>query len=119
MALPTLRLTFNYWRRGGYSVGSEDYRWAITGIGSLCYVALFQGSTYLTEKITASKYPDYKQYQLRVGKFIPRLGVEARGEIPEDNALSASVSASEDPNQPHKPQLSKTKTTKKSSTHNS
>jgi steroid 5-alpha reductase family enzyme len=23
------RLTYNYWRRGGYSVGSEDYRWAI------------------------------------------------------------------------------------------
>lgn len=23
------RLTFNYWRRGGYKVGSEDYRWAI------------------------------------------------------------------------------------------
>ena len=22
------RLTFNYWRRGGYSIGSEDYRWA-------------------------------------------------------------------------------------------
>ncbi|RMZ78728.1 hypothetical protein DV737_g3784, partial [Chaetothyriales sp. CBS 132003] len=21
------RLTYNYWRRGGYSVGSEDYRW--------------------------------------------------------------------------------------------
>ena len=25
----TLRLTFNYWRRGGYQVGSEDYRWQI------------------------------------------------------------------------------------------
>lgn len=23
------RLTFNYWRKGGYSVGSEDYRWEI------------------------------------------------------------------------------------------
>ena len=23
------RLTYNYWRRGGYSVGSEDYRWEI------------------------------------------------------------------------------------------
>ena len=23
------RLTFNYWRRGGYQVGSEDYRWEI------------------------------------------------------------------------------------------
>ncbi|KAF2837952.1 DUF1295-domain-containing protein [Patellaria atrata CBS 101060] len=25
----SLRLTFNYWRRGGYSMGSEDYRWAV------------------------------------------------------------------------------------------
>ena len=25
----SLRLTFNYWRRGGYQVGSEDYRWQI------------------------------------------------------------------------------------------
>lgn len=23
------RLTFNYWRRGGYQVGSEDYRWEL------------------------------------------------------------------------------------------
>ena len=23
------RLTYNYWRRGGYSVGSEDYRWEV------------------------------------------------------------------------------------------
>lgn len=23
------RLTFNYWRKGGYQVGSEDYRWNI------------------------------------------------------------------------------------------
>ncbi|KAK3379380.1 hypothetical protein B0T24DRAFT_153752 [Lasiosphaeria ovina] len=25
----SIRLTFNYWRKGGYSVGSEDYRWEI------------------------------------------------------------------------------------------
>lgn len=25
----SIRLTFNYWRRGGYKIGSEDYRWAI------------------------------------------------------------------------------------------
>ena len=25
----SIRLTFNYWRRGGYQIGSEDYRWAI------------------------------------------------------------------------------------------
>ncbi|OAX81089.1 hypothetical protein ACJ72_04571 [Emergomyces africanus] len=89
------------------------YNWS--GVGALCYVALFQGSTYLTEKITASKYPDYKHYQLRVGKFIPRLGVEPRGEIPEDHASSLSSSSlpSSDRTQPEKPKLSKTKTTKK------
>ncbi|KAK2067547.1 hypothetical protein P8C59_001282 [Phyllachora maydis] len=25
----SIRLTFNYWRKGGYTVGSEDYRWEI------------------------------------------------------------------------------------------
>ena len=25
----TARLTYNYWRKGGYQVGSEDYRWQI------------------------------------------------------------------------------------------
>ena len=24
-----IRLTFNYWRRGGYQIGAEDYRWNI------------------------------------------------------------------------------------------
>ncbi|OJD26889.1 hypothetical protein ACJ73_01719 [Blastomyces percursus] len=81
------------------------YNWA--GIGALCYVALFQGSTYLTEKITASKYPDYKQYQLRVRKFIPRLDVEPRGGMLEDHA------AAEVPNEPEKPQPSKSKATEK------
>lgn len=23
------RLTFNYWRKGGYTIGSEDYRWVV------------------------------------------------------------------------------------------
>ena len=25
----SLRLTYNYWRKGGYQIGSEDYRWKI------------------------------------------------------------------------------------------
>ncbi|KAK2861183.1 hypothetical protein FQN49_004456 [Arthroderma sp. PD_2] len=50
------------------------FNWS--GVGALCLVLLFQGSTYLTESITSSKYPDYKQYQARVGKFIPRFSVE-------------------------------------------
>ena len=38
----TLRLTYNYWRRGGYQVGSEDYRWLIIkkNIGSVPFFLL-------------------------------------------------------------------------------
>ena len=25
--LMQMRLTFNYWRKGGYTIGLEDYRW--------------------------------------------------------------------------------------------
>jgi steroid 5-alpha reductase family enzyme len=24
-----IRLTYNYWRKGGYKKGEEDYRWAV------------------------------------------------------------------------------------------
>ena len=38
----TLRLTYNYWRRGGYQIGSEDYRWMIIKkyIGSVAFFVL-------------------------------------------------------------------------------
>lgn len=26
------RLTFNYWRKGGYEIGSEDYRWFVPSV---------------------------------------------------------------------------------------
>lgn len=29
LTVPQIRLTFNYWRRGGYQIGSEDYRWYV------------------------------------------------------------------------------------------
>jgi steroid 5-alpha reductase family enzyme len=47
------------------------YSW--TGLGSLFLVMLFQGSTWLTELITAGKYPEYKHYQRQVGMQIPSL----------------------------------------------
>lgn len=43
--------------------------WTI--IGPIAYLALFQASTWFTELISARKYPDYKEYQKRVGKFLP------------------------------------------------
>ena len=47
------------------------YNWSI--IGPAAYLILFQASTWFTELITAKKYPEYIEYQKRVGKFLPRL----------------------------------------------
>ena len=57
------------------------YNW--TGIGALCYLLLFQGSTWLTELITARKYPEYVEYQQRVSKFIPKPKTLLTGPVPE------------------------------------
>ncbi|KAK4157960.1 hypothetical protein C8A00DRAFT_39673 [Chaetomidium leptoderma] len=45
------------------------YSWA--GIGPSFLILLFQGSTWLTELITAGKYPEYPEYQRNVGMFAP------------------------------------------------
>ena len=46
------------------------YNW--TAIGAVGYLVLFQASTWFTELVTAKKYPDYKIYQRRIGKFYPK-----------------------------------------------
>ncbi|KIV78660.1 hypothetical protein PV11_06288 [Exophiala sideris] len=48
------------------------YNW--TGIGALSYLILFQSSTWLTELLSSRKYPEYKEYQQKVGKFLPNVG---------------------------------------------
>lgn len=42
-----------------------------TAIGPAIYTSIFLGSTPITEYITRSKYPEYKQYQQQVGMFLP------------------------------------------------
>lgn len=49
--------------------GNVSYSWAASG--SLFLIMLFQGSTWLTELITAGKYPEYKAYQKQTGVLIP------------------------------------------------
>jgi steroid 5-alpha reductase family enzyme len=51
------------------------YNW--TGLGAMSYLILFQASTWLTELLSAGKYPDYKLYQKKVGKFLPFPGATA------------------------------------------
>ena len=41
--------------------------------GCVLLLLLFQGSSDFSEKISSSKYPEYKEYQKRVPRFLPRL----------------------------------------------
>ena len=43
-----------------------------TFLGAMSYLILFQASTWFTESISMKKYPDYKIYQKKVGKFLPK-----------------------------------------------
>ncbi|EMD00691.1 hypothetical protein BAUCODRAFT_61027 [Baudoinia panamericana UAMH 10762] len=61
-------LTLYAW--GCYSSGTL-YNW--TGFGVLSYLLIFAGSTPITEGTSSGKYPQYKVYQERVGRFIPKL----------------------------------------------
>jgi len=54
------------------AVVGTGYNWS--GVGAGAYVLLFQTSTWLTELLSSDKYPEYKMYQKKVGKFLPKLG---------------------------------------------
>jgi len=47
---------------------------------------LFQGSTWFTELLTSRKYPEYKEYQKRVGKFLPKIGTSLPGDLSDKKA---------------------------------
>ena len=51
------------------SATGQWLNWSITG--ALLLLILFQKSSEFSEEISASKYPAYKDYQKRVGRFIP------------------------------------------------
>ncbi|KAF2149743.1 DUF1295-domain-containing protein [Myriangium duriaei CBS 260.36] len=44
-----------------------------TAFGAFFYLAVFQGSTPITENISSQKYPEYKEYKRYVGRFVPKL----------------------------------------------
>jgi Protein of unknown function (DUF1295) len=60
------------------------YNW--TFLGAMSYLVLFQASTWFTELITAEKYGDYKVYQKRVGKFLPKLVSGLPGDFSDQKA---------------------------------
>ncbi|KAH8423293.1 DUF1295 domain protein [Aspergillus melleus] len=59
-----------------------------TGLGIFGLFLIFQGSVRLTESISASKYPEYSDYQARVGRFIPRLSVKPKYNAPSKRTVA-------------------------------
>ena len=55
----------------GGSVPSVWWNWTV--VGALGYSAIFQASTPLTEWISGRKYPEYRIYRQRVGRFVPNV----------------------------------------------
>lgn len=55
----------------GVAASGNWINWTLTG--PVLLVLLFQGSTYLTESISSSKYPSYAEYKMKVPKFLPRI----------------------------------------------
>ncbi|MDD4236738.1 MAG: DUF1295 domain-containing protein, partial [Bacteroidales bacterium] len=53
----------------GVAASGNWLNWTFTGAALL--VLLFIGSSWLTEKISSSKYPVYKEYQKTVPRFLP------------------------------------------------
>ena len=54
-----------------WSCQAMETSWNWTVIGPCIIVVLFQASTWLTELLSARKYPHYKEYQKAVGMFVP------------------------------------------------
>jgi len=52
------------------SVTTTAWNWSV--VGAVAYLGLFQASTWFTEFITAKKYPQYKEFQEKVGMFVPK-----------------------------------------------
>ena len=51
------------------TAGGQWFNWSVTG--AILLILLFQGSSNLSEEISAGKYPDYADYQKKVPRFFP------------------------------------------------
>ncbi|CEL02811.1 Putative DUF1295 domain protein (AFU_orthologue; AFUA_2G02670) [Aspergillus calidoustus] len=63
-----------------------------TGVGIVGLLLIFQGSVRLTEEISAGKYPEYREYQARVGRFVPRLSQAPRYKISKKKSKKVAQS---------------------------
>ncbi|KXJ97618.1 hypothetical protein Micbo1qcDRAFT_143168 [Microdochium bolleyi] len=70
------------------------YNWS--AFGAVFLLSIFQGSTWLTELISSGKYPEYKEYQAQINKFLPKSGAYLPPAVkpvavPETTGLAAKL----------------------------
>lgn len=56
---------------GCIGAGGVWFNWTVAG--AIGYLSVFAGSTPITEWISQGKYPEYKIYKERVGRFFPKI----------------------------------------------
>ncbi len=62
---------------------THEVGWTV--VGAVLLLALFQGSSRMSEWISAQRYPDYATYQRHVPRFVPR----PRASLPDEALLHA------------------------------
>ncbi len=65
------------------------FNWTAAGVIGL--LGIFQGSTWLTELITAGKYEQYGEYQARVNRFMPTWSTELPANWEEKERMKGIV----------------------------
>lgn len=68
----------NWWIFYLFAVAASGQWLSLAGLGALLLTLLFQGSTALTERISASKYPAYAEYRKTTSRIIPWLPGSSR-----------------------------------------
>ncbi|KAI5804497.1 hypothetical protein EDC01DRAFT_423527 [Geopyxis carbonaria] len=56
-----------------WTASTSNVMWHWAGVGAALLVLLFQGSALFSESISSKKYPEYKEYQTHVNRFLPGL----------------------------------------------
>ncbi len=79
------RLTFNYWRKGGYTIGSEDYRWCVPRLPPLSVPSTLN-LTQCSSDILTTKQDDSKELRQQRSHLV-RLQPHLHRHLPDDPPL--------------------------------
>jgi steroid 5-alpha reductase family enzyme len=77
----------------GFSVAAGAPFINSSGVGTAALVLLFQGSTWMTELVSVSKYPAYRAFQLTTSRLVPWFPGPALDSLEGERLLRQTVAA--------------------------